>query len=88
METEPKIEKSVEEKLREKGYIIEPVKDVLTQCDNDSCFSEAKCYIEGSFYCSEHKENAIKSLEEIDKDAERIKKEQEFREKMRISNKK
>lgn len=78
MEKEPKIEKSLEEKLREKGYKIEPVeKENWAQCDKDNCFKEAKWFIEGSFYCPGHKEGAIKALEEIDKDAERRRLEQE-----------
>ncbi len=78
MEKEPKIEKSLEERLREKGYIIEPIGERnWAQCDKENCFSEAKWFIEGSFYCPEHKEGAIKVIEEIDKDIARRRSEQE-----------
>src|SRR3989344_5103634 len=86
MEKEPKIEKSLEEKLREKGYQIERAqlseKEPI-QCDkcmdesNNFEFHREGWFIEGSFYCSNHKEGAIQVLEEIDKDAERRKLEQE-----------
>ena len=86
MEKEPKIEKSLEEKLRERAYQIERVQlseDESIQCDkcmnenNNFEFHGEGWFIEGSFYCSNHKEGAIKILEEIDKDTERRKLEQE-----------
>ncbi len=86
MEKEPKFEKSLEEKLREKGYKIEEInlsEDEAMQCDkcikeNDNFqFRQEGWFIEGSFYCPEHKDGATKTLEEIDKDAEKRKLEQE-----------
>ncbi len=86
MEGEPKIDKSLEEKLREKGFYIERARlqeDETRQCDK--CMGENKnfefykdgWFIEGEFYCPEHKEGAIKVLEEIYKDVERRRLEQE-----------
>ena len=86
MEKEAKIEKSLVEKLREKGYQIERAQlseDESIQCDkcmnesNNFKFHREGWFIEGSFYCSNHKEGAIKVLEEIDKDVGRRKLEQE-----------
>lgn len=86
MEKEPKIEKSVEEELRKKRYQIERVQlpeDEPIQCDkcmdkdNNFQFHQEGWFIEGQFYCSKHKEEAIMVLEEIDKDVERRKLEQE-----------
>jgi len=80
MEKEAKIEKSLVEKLREKGYQIERAQlseDESIQCDkcmnesNNFEFHREGWFIEGSFYCSNHKEGAIKVLEEIDEDVER-----------------
>lgn len=80
VEKEPKIEKSPEEKLREKyGFQIkraqlsedEPMQcDTCTDKDNDFQFYQEGWFIEGQFYCSKHKEGAIKILEEIAKDVE------------------
>ncbi|OGY65838.1 MAG: hypothetical protein A3A16_02110 [Candidatus Harrisonbacteria bacterium RIFCSPLOWO2_01_FULL_44_18] len=86
MEKELKIEKSLEEKLRERGYQIERAQlseDESRQCDKcmdrgtNFQFYREGWFIEGSFYCSNHKEGATKILEEIDKDVERRKLEQE-----------
>ena len=86
MEKEPKIEKSLEEKLREKGYRIERAQlseDKSRQCDkcigkdNNFQFHRDGWLIEGEFYCPEHKEGAVKVLEEIDNDVERRRSEQE-----------
>ncbi|MDP2696346.1 MAG: hypothetical protein Q8O87_03815 [bacterium] len=95
MEKEPKIEKSLEEQLREGGHKIEKaqlLEDESMQCDgcieNDSFqFYQEGWFIEGQFYCPNHKEGAIKLLEEIDKDVERRKSEQEqiIKERMRRS---
>ena len=81
MEKELKIEKSLEEKLRERGYQIERAQlseDESRQCDkcmdrgtNFQIYREG-WFIEGQFYCPGHKEGAIKVLEEVDKDVERI----------------
>ena len=85
IEKEPKIEKGLEEKLREKGYRIEKAQlseDESRQCDkcidkdNNFQFHQDGWFIEGEFYCSEHKERAVKALEEIDKDVERRRSEQ------------
>lgn len=87
MEKEPKFEKSLEEKLREKGYKIEPVEEEnLAQCDKDNCFNEAKWFIEGSFCCPEHKEGSLKMLEEVAEDVERKKLEQERIEEERLKS--
>lgn len=86
MEREPKIEESLEEKLREKGYQIERAQlpeDESMQCDKcmgedkDFQFHQDGWFIEGQFYCSKHKEGAINVLKEIDQDVERRKLEQE-----------
>lgn len=85
-EKEPKFDKSLEEKLREKGYKIEEMQlpeDEPQQCDkcmdkdNDFQFYQKGWFIEGQFYCPEHKEEALSFLEEIDKDVERRKLERE-----------
>lgn len=85
MEGEPKIEKSKEDKLREKGYQMERAQlseDESMQCDKcmdkdkDFQFHQEGWFIEGQFYCSKYKEGAIRVLEEIDKDVERRKLEQ------------
>lgn len=86
MEGESKIEKSLEEKLRDKGYQIERAQlseDESRQCnkcmdkDKDLQFHQEGWFIEGEFCCSKHKEGAISILEEIDKDVERRKSERE-----------
>lgn len=78
--------KRMEEKLREKGYQIERAQlseDDFRQCDKcmdkdkDFQFHQEGWFIEGEFYCSKHKEGAISGLEEIDRDVERRKLEQE-----------
>lgn len=80
MEKEPKIEKSLEEKLSEKGYRIEKAQlseDESRQCgqcmgeDKDFRFYQEGWMIEGNFYCFKHKEKAMSILGEIDKDVER-----------------
>ena len=82
MEKEPKIEKSLEEKPREKKYKIERARlpeDNPIQCDmcadedNNFQFYQEGWFVQGDFYCSKHKEGVIKVLEEVDKDAERMK---------------
>ena len=86
MEQEPKFEKSREEKLREKGYQIESTQlpaGEPTQCDkcmdkdNNFQFHQEGWFVEGQFYCPKHREVALDTLEEIDKDVERRKLEQE-----------
>ena len=86
MEGEPKIEQGKEDKLREKGYQIEMARlseDESRQCDKcmdkdkDFQFHQEGWFIEGEFYCSKHKERAVSVLEEVEKDVERRKLEQE-----------
>lgn len=86
MEKEPKVEKSLEEKFREKGHQIERMQlseDESLQCnkcmnkDKDFQFHQEGWFIEGEFYCSKHKDGVISILEEIDKDVERRRLEQE-----------
>lgn len=96
MEKEPRFEKSLEEKLREKGfYQIEKVQlpeDEPRQCDQ--CINESDNFqfhqegwiIEGDFYCSGHKERALEMLEAIDQDAEKQKLEQESKKEERLKS--
>ncbi len=86
MKKEPKFEKSREEKLREKGSRIERAQlseDESMQCDKCMAkdgyfqFHQEGWFVEGQFYCSKHKEGILDTLEEIDKDVERRKLEQE-----------
>lgn len=86
MEKEPKIEKSREDQLREKGYQIEQVhlsEDKSLQCDKcmdenkDFQFHQEGWFVEGEFYCPKHKERALEVLEEINQGVERRKSEQE-----------
>ena len=86
MKKESKIGKSLEEKLRDKGWHIEKAQlpeNESRQCDkcmsesNNFGFHKEGWFVEGSFYCSNHKEGATRVLEEIDKDVERRKLERE-----------
>lgn len=73
MEKEPKIPESLEDVLRKKGYKIESYEETenWAQCDKKDCFQEAKWIIEGTFYCPQHKEGALKLLEEISNEVEK-----------------
>ena len=77
--------KNLEAELREKGFQIkraqlpenEPIQ--CEECMKEDCFKfyNEGWFIEGEFYCSQHKENALSVLEEVDKDVERRRAEQE-----------
>ena len=84
MEKEPEFEKSLEAGLRESGFQIkktqlsegEPLQCEKCTEDNDFEFYQEGWLIEGQFYCSEHKDGAMKLLEEIAMDVERRRLEQ------------
>lgn len=77
MEREPQIHQNLEETLREKGYKIEKIEEEnWNQCGCGNCFEDAKWSIEGSAYCPQHKEGALKILEESDREYEKTKMEQ------------
>lgn len=67
----------LEDELRKKGYYIEKVEvkdgEVPQSCLTDDCFDDAEVFIEGSFYCSKHKEMVLKKLKEADEEMRREK---------------
>ena len=74
MEKEPQPHQNLEEILREKGYRIEEhPEENWNDCGHGNCFEEAHWFIEGSAYCPEHKETALKILEKADKEYEQEK---------------
>ncbi|KKQ32209.1 MAG: hypothetical protein US45_C0025G0012 [Candidatus Nomurabacteria bacterium GW2011_GWA1_37_20] len=85
MEKEPKIEKSPEEKLRERGFYIkkeqlpedEPMQCEKCMKEDDFKFHAEGWFAEGEFYCEKHKADILNVLQQINEDAKRRKLEEE-----------